>query len=465
MFERLFDRPITVAKQWAGPLLEERLRYLSHLAEQGVARHRLQVRAYYLLVVAQRLRLAERPGELISSGEIERQARRSAQQPGPRKVIGSEWQRVYFLRYATQWLQFCGRLQPLADPPHRYAELITAFADFLGRDKGLVPSTIRACCSMARTFLDRLGSTVNDSLGTITVTQLDEALAEYVAAGGYSRGTVQEIVCKLRAFFRYAEMCHWCRPGLAAALQAPRVFAQGSLPVHPSWHEVQQVLALTEGNQTVDIRDHALLLLLTVYGLRAGEVVRLRLNDLDWEQELLTVRRSKSGRSQIYPLSRAVGAARSATFARHGRQRLCGDVRHSSPSLSPDGPLYPLPDRRTAIACCEPLPLALRPTHPSSCLRNPPPGARSVAERDWRPLGPSPSRYHPHLRQGRPRPAPPGRRFRSRRCAMNLQQLIDRYIAHRQSLGHSSGPMRVSFVCLAAPSVRTPKSAMFGPSK
>jgi integrase/recombinase XerD len=69
------------------------------------------------------------------------------------------------------------------------------------------------------------------------------------------------------------------------------------------------VLALTEGNQPVDIRDHALLLLLTVYGLRAGEVVRLRLNDIDWEQELLTATRSKSGRSQVYPLSRVVGAA------------------------------------------------------------------------------------------------------------------------------------------------------------
>ena len=94
MFERLFDRPITLARQRAGPLLEERLRYLSHLAEQGVARHGLQVRAYYLLVVAQRLRLAERPGELISRDEIERQAHRWAQQPGPRKVIGSKWQRM-----------------------------------------------------------------------------------------------------------------------------------------------------------------------------------------------------------------------------------------------------------------------------------------------------------------------------------------------------------------------------------
>src|SRR5436305_4087886 len=114
MFERLFDRPITVARQWAGPLLEERLRYLSHLVEQGVGRHSLQIRAYYLLMVAQRLRLAERPGELISRGEIERQAHLWAQQPGPRKLIGSACLRVTFRRHATQWLQFWGRLQPLA---------------------------------------------------------------------------------------------------------------------------------------------------------------------------------------------------------------------------------------------------------------------------------------------------------------------------------------------------------------
>jgi integrase/recombinase XerD len=309
MFERLFDRPITVSQQRAGPLLEERLRYLSHLAEQGVTRHRLQVRAYYLLTVAQCLRLAERPGEFISCGEIERQSLLWAQQPGPRKVIGSEWQRVYFLRHATQWLRFCGRLQPLPDAPHRYAEMIAAFADFLGREKGLAPSTIRAGCSRVRNILGRLDSTASDSLRTITITQLDKALADYIAAGGYSRGTVEEIVGKLRGFFRYAEMCHWCRSGLAAALKAPRVFTQGSIPVGPTWNEVQQVLALTKGDQPVDIRDHAVLLLLSVYGLRAGEVVRLRLNDIDWEHERLTVTRPKTGRSQIYPLSRVVGTA------------------------------------------------------------------------------------------------------------------------------------------------------------
>ncbi|HLN33114.1 MAG TPA: tyrosine-type recombinase/integrase [Gemmataceae bacterium] len=80
--------PLPWRSNGRAPLLEERLRYLSHLAEQGVARHGLQVRAYYQLMIAQCLRLAERPGELISCCEIERQALLWAQQPGPRNRRG-----------------------------------------------------------------------------------------------------------------------------------------------------------------------------------------------------------------------------------------------------------------------------------------------------------------------------------------------------------------------------------------
>jgi integrase len=68
-------------------------------------------------------------------------------------------------------------------------------------------------------------------------------------------------------------------------------------------------LAQTEGDRPDDIRDRALLLLLAVYRLRAGEVVRLRLEDFGWERELLTVTRTKSGWPRTYPLAGPVGAA------------------------------------------------------------------------------------------------------------------------------------------------------------
>jgi integrase len=100
-----------------------------------------------------------------------------------------------------------------------------------------------------------------------------------------------------------------CRPGLAAAIETPRIFTQASLPTGPTWDEVRQMFALVGGDRPVDIRDRALLLLLAVYGLRSGEIIRLRLDDFDWDREVFTVTRSKSLRSQPFPLSPSVAAA------------------------------------------------------------------------------------------------------------------------------------------------------------
>jgi len=47
--------------------------------------------------------------------------------------------------------------------------------------------------------------------------------------------------------------------------------------------------------------DRAILMLLAVYGFRAGEVVRLRLEDFDWQRETLSLTRGKTKRAQTYP--------------------------------------------------------------------------------------------------------------------------------------------------------------------
>jgi integrase/recombinase XerD len=68
-------------------------------------------------------------------------------------------------------------------------------------------------------------------------------------------------------------------------------------------------LATTEGDRPKDIRDRAILLLLAVYALRAGEVRALKLEDLDWERNLLSVSRTKVRKREPYPLSPTVGEA------------------------------------------------------------------------------------------------------------------------------------------------------------
>ena len=81
MFEQLFSRPDAVARYRSGPLAEERLAFLAHLAHLGLSNAALQKFAFHSLAAAHSLRLAERPHEAISAAEVEQQAVRWAQRP------------------------------------------------------------------------------------------------------------------------------------------------------------------------------------------------------------------------------------------------------------------------------------------------------------------------------------------------------------------------------------------------
>jgi len=337
VFDQLFEHPNALANHKAGPLVEERLRYLGHLAEQGKARNTLLGVAPYLLVVADYLRLADRPGEAISTVEIEEKATLWADRlPKPSDGTPRLLSRACFLRNATDWLQFMGRLQRPAPVSHPYADRIDDFTEYMQRERGLSPLTIDYRRWAIQDFLCQLG-TPPQAFHEITITQIDEALVAKITQGGYARVTVQTYASTLRAFLRYAETRGWCRAGLAAAIRAPRVFPQESLPDGPSWEQVRRLLTASEGARPTATRDRALLMLLSVYGLRAGEVARLRLEDFNWEREVIAVARSKTQRAQIYPLCRPVGDA-VLRYLREGRPHSA----HREVFLSLRAPIRPL---------------------------------------------------------------------------------------------------------------------------
>jgi integrase/recombinase XerD len=309
MFEQLFERPHALERQRNGPLAEERRRYLVHCAEQQISTGTLRCIASYTLIIAKALRLADRPGDLILRAEIEAEADRWAnRQPKLPTMRDARHSWRFFTGYATRWLTFLGRLQPPATAPRPYVDHVAQFTDYMRRERGLSPQTAECRCRMIHEFLARIDQ-VGVRLDALTVAQVDDLLARKVEDDGYARISVQTYASALRAFFRYAEGRGWCRLGLAAAVMAPRVFPYEAIPIGPSWDNVNRVLAAAQGDQPVAIRDRALLMLLAVYGFRAGEVVGLRLEDFDWEHELLTIPSSKRQKPRIYPLCRPVGDA------------------------------------------------------------------------------------------------------------------------------------------------------------
>jgi len=73
--------------------------------------------------------------------------------------------------------------------------------------------------------------------------------------------------------------------------------------------QVRQLIANLNTEQESHIRTRAVVLLLAVYGLRIGEVCGLTLDDIDWVNEKIRVRRFKSKRVQEFPLAFEVGNA------------------------------------------------------------------------------------------------------------------------------------------------------------
>ncbi len=309
MFDRLFHKPYLLARQRNGPLAEERRRYLIHCAEQQMSRRTLRNIARYTLIAAKLLRLAKRPNELVSHAEVAARvdrwlARRSRQSTARQiRLLG-----VDFTSHVIRWLTFLGRLQPTVPVQQPYAREVTQFTDYMLRERGLSPQTVVYRCRAIHQFLAEIDE-ADIRLDQLAVTQLDELLARRIRDNGYARTTIQTLASALRPFFRFAEQHGWCRPGLAAAIMAPRLYRHEGLPIGPDWDDVKRLLAAVEGDRPAHIRDRALLMLLAVYGLRAGEVTALCLKDFDWERELLSVPHSKSQRPRTYPLCRPVGDA------------------------------------------------------------------------------------------------------------------------------------------------------------
>src|SRR5437868_858925 len=308
MFHQLYNRESTAEHHFASPLVDERLRYLRHCAEQGCTRGTLRGTASMLLTLIKKLGLRNK--REISIEEIrtagKRWASRKPRHSSIKHGLRSERQ---FTSVAVNWLRFIGRLREPVPPANPNAGLVADFADYLSREKGLAAETVKLQCWYVTDFLNRLHSS-NRRLKDLSISDINEAVALKGNQDGYTRRSLRCVAEVLRSFFRYAEAQDLCSRGLSLSIKAPRIYQNEGIPTVLTWYDVQRLLALTDSDHPTDIRDRAILLLFMSYGLRSAELRRLRLEDIDWERETILVRHSKQQqRQQVYPLSTQVGEA------------------------------------------------------------------------------------------------------------------------------------------------------------
>ena len=202
-------------------------------------------------------------------------------------------------------MRFAGRLRtPRAHQP--FGRLLCEFVQAMKAEQGLAQATIKGRGSRTADFLKWYAKR-HRIFREVSVENLDA----YLLRKGPTRNLVT-ISCEaaaLRAFFRWAEERRFCLRGIATSIKSPILRCDPCQHRGPTWDDVVRLVNGTVGIDASDIRAHALLQLFAFYGIRASEAVRLRLDDIDWNDKTLLIRRSKRGGRHHFPLHDSVAKA------------------------------------------------------------------------------------------------------------------------------------------------------------
>jgi integrase len=126
---------------------------------------------------------------------------------------------------------------------------------------------------------------------------------------GYQAKTVEQKLCALRSFLRFASQQGLAAPALAEAVPAVPSRKQARVPSVWDPGDVARILDAIDRGNPCGKRDYAIILLVTRLGLRSIDVKRLEFADFDWPANRLSVAQAKTGRRVQLPLLKDVGWA------------------------------------------------------------------------------------------------------------------------------------------------------------
>jgi integrase/recombinase XerD len=206
--------------------------------------------------------------------------------------------------------------EPLPPAPPVSA-LLQEYADHLTYHRGSPMTTVRKRLIQVGQLLEHLADR-GKSWSTITLTDVDDFLVHL--AQRFARSTVADFAGSVRSFSRFLLATGRISVELADSVISPAQSQferpRRSLP----WEDVQRLLRAVDRSTARGLRDYALLLLMSTYGLGAGETIRLQFGDIDWVAGTVRVTRPKTAVTFTLPLLPVVAEAL-ATFLRDGRPR------------------------------------------------------------------------------------------------------------------------------------------------
>lgn len=241
------------------------------------------------------------------------------------------------LRHLLAMLRASGAIPKRHDSDPLSLEL-TRFDSYMLHVRGLAASTRRQRVLIVRRFLQAQQRGKHFEMGQISV----KGIRAFVLPGDgkYSAGTVRVVGGALRCYLRFLALEGDNVEHLRQAVPSAARWRLAGVPELLSEQELRNLLDSFCDLKHSPKRAYAMVRCLTDLGLRASEVVQLRLEDIDWKKGTIRLPTGKLRRGNVLPLPERTGQA-VVDYLRTERPRTTNRavfVRHVAPYDLPIGP-------------------------------------------------------------------------------------------------------------------------------
>ena len=186
-------------------------------------------------------------------------------------------------------------------------ELIETFKEHLRRTRGTDLGERRKHARYVRLFIEYVGE--EDFVDVTVFSAVDVIGFIESLMSRYKPTTIRHVSTALRSFFRFLRVEGLRDDRLDAAVPGVVHRRLAGLPRHLDSRQLERFIDGLDRSTPCARRDRAMILCIARLGLRASEVVRICLEDIDWRAAVLRVPTRKTGRGALLPLVTDVGKA------------------------------------------------------------------------------------------------------------------------------------------------------------
>jgi len=196
----------------------------------------------------------------------------------------------------------------MLDQKDKKQKLLVEYLEFLSNQQCLSEETVALRERFVKPFLGHIGEIADSSkLFELSAKIIHDYII--VTTQPLHRASKKHVTSSVRSFLRFAHIKSYLKKDLIEAVPVIVTRKLDRLPQGICWEDAQKLLTMPDKNTHAGRRDFAVLLLLISYGVRIGQVMALKLQDIHWQEGAIFFAAAKHSNSLYLPLHKEIANA------------------------------------------------------------------------------------------------------------------------------------------------------------